>query len=88
MSLESGKALKELSEAIRGMIKPISAVTHVMSAKAAADELKSILKSALPDEFDILEIVPMATIASLLVDIVGHIEEMHRAVDKLAVEAK
>lgn len=70
------------------MIKPSSAVPNALSAKAAADELKFILKSALPDEFDILEIVPMATVASLLVEVVGHAEEMHRAVDKLAVEAK
>lgn len=88
MSLASGKALKGLSVAVKGMITPVLAVPHIKSAKAATSELNSMLEIALLEESSVLGILRMATIASLLVEIVGHVEELAEAVEELAVKAE
>ncbi|OMO62697.1 Aluminum-activated malate transporter [Corchorus capsularis] len=85
MSLESGKALKELGLAIKTMTKPFGADTHIENSKSAAKNLNSLLKSGLwDDEMDLLEIVPVATVASLLIDVVNCTEEIAESVRELA----
>ncbi|XVF69257.1 hypothetical protein PTKIN_Ptkin11bG0066600 [Pterospermum kingtungense] len=84
MSLESGKALKELASSIKKMVKPFSADIHIESSKSAAQNLNSLLKSGLwDDEMDLLEVVPVATVASLLSEVVTCTEEIAQSVHEL-----
>ncbi|XVE79168.1 hypothetical protein DITRI_Ditri14bG0036200 [Diplodiscus trichospermus] len=85
MSLESGKALKELALAIESMVKPFSADVHMEKSKSAAKNLNSLLKSGLwDDKMDLLEVVPVATVASLLIDVINCTEEIAKSVHELA----
>ncbi|XWS52799.1 hypothetical protein CRYUN_Cryun11dG0103100 [Craigia yunnanensis] len=85
MSFESGKALKELALAIKRMVKPFSADIHIENSKSAAKNLYSLLKSGLwDDEMNLLEVVPVATVASLLIDVVTCTEEIAESVHELA----
>ncbi|XP_028797378.1 aluminum-activated malate transporter 2 [Neltuma alba] len=83
MSLESAKALKELGVALSTMKKPCSADTHISNSKSAAKSLNSLLKSSLWKETDLLSVLPAATVASLLSDIVACTEEIAEAVNEL-----
>lgn len=88
MSSESGKALMELALAIRMMMKPEPAAAHVASAKTAMANLKATLKITSLEITVILEILPAATIASLLAEIVAQTEKLAEAVDELGRKAK
>ncbi|XP_022756028.1 aluminum-activated malate transporter 2-like isoform X2 [Durio zibethinus] len=85
MSLESGKALKELAFAIKRMVKPFSAGTHIENSKSAAKNLNSLLKSGLWDgDVDLLQLVPVATVASLLIEVVTCTVEIAESVHELS----
>ncbi|KAE8037591.1 hypothetical protein FH972_010169 [Carpinus fangiana] len=85
ISLECGKALKELSSAVRTMSQPSSADRHVSNSKAAAGNLESLLRSGLfEDTHDLLAVIPVATVASLLIDVVGCTQRISDAVNELA----
>ncbi|XP_059311383.1 aluminum-activated malate transporter 2-like [Lycium ferocissimum] len=85
MSIECGKALKELSQAVRKMNLPISAEQHVTNAKNSAKNLNSLLKSGISwEEINLLEVIPVAAIASILTDIVICVEEIGQGVNELA----
>lgn len=87
MSLESGKALKELASSIKRMVKPFSPDIHIESSKSAVKNLNSLLKSGLWDDheiMDLLEVVPVATVASLLIDVVNCTEQIAESVHELA----
>ncbi|KAA8516805.1 hypothetical protein F0562_017085 [Nyssa sinensis] len=84
MSTESGKALKELAEAINTMTRPISASTHVKNSKIAVDDLKSALQTASVGKADLLEIIPAVTIASILIDINKCVEKLADSIDELS----
>lgn len=84
MSLESGKALKELSSAVRTMSQPTSADCHVSNSKTAARNLESLLRSGLLGDADLLAVIPAATVASLLFDVVNCTEKITDAVRELA----
>ena len=71
MSLESGKALKELASAIKAMTPPSSVTPHIVKSKDAANDLISLLRSGFCKEIDLLEVIPAVTVASLLVDVVS-----------------
>ncbi|XP_068658201.1 aluminum-activated malate transporter 8-like [Aristolochia californica] len=88
MSWECSEALTELAMGIRTMTKPINAAQHVTSAKTAATELRTALKTALQENSSLLEILPMVTIASLLVETIGHTEKLVESVNELADKAK
>lgn len=90
ISKESGKALKELASTIRKMTKgnPVPDL-HVANSKVAAEDLKSALKSGLSnyEVDDLLEIIPTAAVASILVEIVtctGQIAEAVHELESLA----
>ncbi|XP_062017576.1 aluminum-activated malate transporter 2-like [Rosa rugosa] len=83
LSLESGKALKALASDFRTMTKSPSADPHIANAKAAAKSLKSLLKSGLREDIDLLEVVPAATVASLLLDVVNCTEKIVESVYEL-----
>ncbi|XP_010247137.1 PREDICTED: aluminum-activated malate transporter 8 isoform X2 [Nelumbo nucifera] len=84
MSSESGKALMELSAAIKAMTHPSLADLHVENCKNAARDLKTTLKTALLENSDLLGVIPSATVASLLVDVVVCTEKIAESVHELA----
>ncbi|KAK7371198.1 hypothetical protein VNO78_36766 [Psophocarpus tetragonolobus] len=87
ISIESGKALKESSLILKHMAKSSMPNGHVANAKAAAESLKSVLRSNPWEGADHLEIIAAATVASLLIDIVVLVENICEAVDELATLA-
>ncbi|XP_008450296.2 aluminum-activated malate transporter 2-like [Cucumis melo] len=85
MSTESGKALKDLASSIRTMTLPRLPNPHIEKSKAAAKDLKAALKiRPCNSSIDLLEIVPMATVASLLIDSISCIEKIAESVGELA----
>ncbi|XWS56159.1 hypothetical protein CRYUN_Cryun09bG0062300 [Craigia yunnanensis] len=84
MSAECGKALKELATAMKTMKEPSSAIYHLEKSKAAMKDLKFALKAASLENADFLAIVPAATVASILVEIVKCVEKISEAVHELS----
>lgn len=84
LSLETGKALKELASAFKEMTKSPSPETHMAKAKAAAKSLRSLLKSGLWEDTELLEVMPAATVGSLLLDVVNCSEKIIESVNELA----
>ncbi|KAK8545030.1 hypothetical protein V6N13_066343 [Hibiscus sabdariffa] len=86
MSLECGRALKELALAIKTMVKPFAARVHIENSKSAAENLNSLLQSSglWDDNMDLLQLVPMATVVSLLIDVINCTEEIAESVHELA----
>lgn len=70
MSAESSYALKELALSMKTMTRSSTADSHILKAKLAAEKLKSLLKTSLWEETDVLQIIPSASVASLLIDVV------------------
>ncbi|KAL5575005.1 hypothetical protein UlMin_016704 [Ulmus minor] len=85
VSSECGKAMKELASSSKKMRRSSMADIHISKAKAAAENLRTILKSGIwKDSDDLLEIIPAAAVASLLLDVVIFTESVSEAVHKLA----
>lgn len=87
MSAESGKALKALASSIKTMADPSAANPFVEASKNAIKDLKVTLKAANLSTSNIVnlqEIVPAATLASILVEIVKTVEKTFDAVNELA----
>ncbi|RYR43123.1 hypothetical protein Ahy_A08g039550 [Arachis hypogaea] len=87
--LESGKALKELSLSIKSMkcLSKTNYKAHIANAKEAIESLSTMLKSNLSGggvEVNLLEVVAIAAMASLLMDVVISIERISEQVDELA----
>ncbi|OAY52125.1 aluminum-activated malate transporter 2 isoform X2 [Manihot esculenta] len=87
ISSESGKALKELATTVKTMTKSSLVETHIANSKQAAEALKSLLKTGLWEDALILEIIPAATVASLLIDIITCTEKIAESVQELALLA-
>ncbi|KAK8596072.1 hypothetical protein V6N12_064572 [Hibiscus sabdariffa] len=87
VSLECSRALKEMASTFRKMVITRSAVMHIESSKKAAEELKSLLKTNLWEEADLLEIIPAASVASLLLEIIECIEKISEALNELGKAA-
>lgn len=99
MSSESGKALRELAASMRTMTLPCSgggAGPHIAKSKLAAKNLKSLLKRkrGLICEEDstghdlVINLIPAATVASILVDVVCCTEKIDKAIQELSSLAK
>ncbi|OVA07156.1 Aluminum-activated malate transporter [Macleaya cordata] len=87
MSMESSKVLQELSSSMKTMTHPADAVVeHMTNSKTASDNLKTVMKRAsmLEIKTNILEMIPAATVASLLVEILARIEKIAGSVNELA----
>ncbi|KAG4994413.1 hypothetical protein JHK82_031143 [Glycine max] len=84
MCLEASKAFKELGSSIRTMTMSSSSDTHVANAKAAVKSLKTLLQSSSWKETDLLSLIPAATVASLLIDIIEFTEKIADSVNNLA----
>ncbi|KAK9170302.1 hypothetical protein Syun_002442 [Stephania yunnanensis] len=88
MSSESGKALRELASGVRTMTQNGSTDIHIANSKNAANDLKSVLKSTLTKNADLLQIMPAATASALLVEIIKCIEEIAESVNELGRSTK
>ncbi|KAK3025187.1 hypothetical protein RJ639_044357 [Escallonia herrerae] len=84
MSLESGKALKELALAVKTMTRPSSVDSHVANLKISTKNLRCLLKSGLGNDTDLLKVIPVTTVASLLIDVAMSVEEITASVKELA----
>ncbi|OWM79031.1 aluminum-activated malate transporter 8 [Punica granatum] len=85
VSSEISKALKMCASAIKLMTDPSPAIFHVESSKSAVEELKSALNEIpVEDSMDLLEIVPTATVASVLICVAECVEEISEAVLELS----
>ncbi|KAJ9189298.1 hypothetical protein P3X46_000608 [Hevea brasiliensis] len=84
ISLECGKALKELSSSIRMMIRAETTLLHIGNSKIAAENLKSLFISGLWKEADPLERAPATAVASLLLEVIECTERISNAVQELA----
>ncbi|XP_021892436.1 aluminum-activated malate transporter 8 [Carica papaya] len=84
MSKESSKALKALSSAIKTMTNPSPANLHVENSRTAIKDLKIALSDALVETNDLLEVVPGATVASILIEIVKCVEKISESVHELS----
>ncbi|KAL7202941.1 hypothetical protein ACSBR1_034401 [Camellia fascicularis] len=87
MSLESGKALKDLALAIKTMTEPCSVDPHIKNSKNASKSFQSLLELDLWEDLILLEVIPVATVASLLSDIVVCTEKIAESVHELATLA-
>lgn len=85
---ESVNTLKELALAIRTMTPPTPANQHLINSKIAAKNLKSLLNTGLFKGTDLLEVIPVATMAYLLVDVVSCTEKIAESIQELASLAK
>lgn len=88
MSVESGKALKELALAIKIMVQPSSADSHIDKAKSSAENLKSLLKSGIWEDIDLLKVIAGVTVASILIDVVTCTEKIAESIRELASTAQ
>lgn len=94
MSLETGRALKELAASMRAMTTPCSATPDITKSKLAAKNLKSFLKTNAAGLMcqdagtDLLGLIPAVTVASLLVDVVYCTEKIDKSIHELASLAK
>lgn len=86
MSKETGKALKELSVAIKTMVPPSGGEAHIGKAKTAAMKLRSMLKSerGLWEGTNLVEAIPAVTVASLLVDVVSCTQQLAESIQELS----
>ncbi|XP_004306385.1 PREDICTED: aluminum-activated malate transporter 2-like [Fragaria vesca subsp. vesca] len=84
---ETGKALKELAAALKKMTLSSSADYHIAHSKAAAESLMSLLKRGVWKDANVLEIVPSAAVALLLIEVVTCVEKVAEAVHELASAA-
>ncbi|KAL6563691.1 hypothetical protein OROGR_002650 [Orobanche gracilis] len=88
MSLESGKALKGLAWSVETMTKPSYPNPHSSNLKIACKNLNSMLKSDFWEEHtNLLQVMPVAAVASLLNDTVTCVENIADAVDELSTLA-
>ncbi|VFQ71422.1 unnamed protein product [Cuscuta campestris] len=99
MSMESGKALQELASSMRNMSHPSAAATkHLATATTAAKSLKLLLINYSPacsfsedgggGVVDLLQVIPAATVATILAEIVACVETIGEAVTELALLAQ
>ncbi|KAL3850259.1 hypothetical protein ACJIZ3_012141 [Penstemon smallii] len=88
MSSECSYALKELSIGVKTMNCSLSADPHILNAKTASKKLKSSLKSGLWPNTDVIDIIPAATVASLLIEIVSCTIKIADSVHELASLSK
>ncbi|KAM7275280.1 hypothetical protein ACFE04_017146 [Oxalis oulophora] len=87
--IESSKALKELSSTIKKMKHSKSADVHIANSKAAAENLKTLLTNSslwIEDE-NLFEVLPSASVASLMLQIMDSIEKIAEAVHDLSIKA-
>lgn len=89
-SSESSKALKALASSIKNMADPSVSIPFVEASKNAVKDFKITFKAATLSTNDIVDlqaIVPAATVASILIEIVKTVEKIADSVNELASSA-
>eukprot|EP00258_Populus_trichocarpa_P012679 XP_002322786.3 aluminum-activated malate transporter 8 [Populus trichocarpa] len=85
MSIECSMALESLASAIKTMTLPSSANVHVENSKNAIKDLKIAIETvSLDQDQDLLAIVPAATVASIIIEIVKCVENLSESVHELS----
>ncbi|XP_031260437.1 aluminum-activated malate transporter 2-like [Pistacia vera] len=87
VSTESGKALKELALTTKNMTQSKSSNANIANLIKAVENLKTLLRISRWEEAIPLEIIPLATIASILMEVVKCIENISEVVHELAFTA-
>ncbi|KAF8098253.1 hypothetical protein N665_0270s0025 [Sinapis alba] len=88
MSLETGKAMKEMSVSLTKMIKPSSSDLHVRNAQSACKSLTNLLHSGILKEVEPQELISLLTAISLLIDIINLTEKILESLHELASAAR
>lgn len=88
MSTELGKALKDLAFAIKSMTKPSPVNPHIVDSKTAAKALKLLLETGCSENFVLWEVLPTATVAVQLVEVISCVEKIAESVHELASLAR
>lgn len=88
LTSESAKAMNKLAFAIKTMTTPRSVGSHITKSRIAGNNLKSLLNTCLCKESDMLDVIPVVSVASLLVDAVSCTEKIVESVQELASLAK
>lgn len=88
ISLESGKAMKEMSISLKKMIKPSSSDIHLKNAQSASKALTTLLNSGILKEAEPLELISLLTAISLLIDIINLTEKILESLHELASAAR
>ncbi|KAI7981654.1 Aluminum-activated malate transporter 7 [Camellia lanceoleosa] len=70
------------------MTMPSTANSYIANSKITAKTLKSLLETGSWRGADLLDIIPAATVASLLIDVVACTEKIAESVNELACLAK
>ncbi|KAK4719774.1 hypothetical protein R3W88_018112 [Solanum pinnatisectum] len=84
LSTESGHVLNELALAMKTMTYPLTITVHIDNAKIAAENLKSLLHTNSSWEgINFSDIIPMATVDSLLIEIVSYTTKMVESFDQI-----
>ncbi|KAF2302523.1 hypothetical protein GH714_037019 [Hevea brasiliensis] len=79
---------KRIVNCSKNMRQSSSSDIHIENAKTAAKNLNSLLKSdPWEDNVDLLQVIPVVTVASLLIDLVNCIEELADSIYELASNA-
>ncbi|KAI9090700.1 hypothetical protein K1719_028553 [Acacia pycnantha] len=84
MASESSVALKALSLSIKTMKEPSKVKSHLENSKTAIEDLEMAVQTASLKDIDVLALVPLATVASILVEITKTVEEIYEAVSELS----
>lgn len=94
MITESSKVLKELVLSIKTMTQPSSSFieeTHMRNEKSAINDLKKTLGTSKAffqnDELDVMDLVPAASLLSILIDVTKCVHEISKAVEELSAKA-
>ncbi|KAJ0263829.1 Aluminum-activated malate transporter 8 [Hirschfeldia incana] len=86
MSKEASEALKVIAKSIKTISRyNVCVNTHIKNSKNAIENLRLALKLSFPEpEKDLLQIIPVVTMASTLIDIVNYVEKISLAVEEFS----
>ncbi|KAF5473944.1 hypothetical protein F2P56_005890 [Juglans regia] len=88
MCLESSQALRALASSIKTMTDPSAADPHVKNSETSINDLKIALESASKlENVDLLAIIPIASVASILIEITRYVERISELVHELSLLA-
>lgn len=88
MSIESSKALMQLSSALKNMRIPSPEVKiHIQNSRDAATDLKIVLESFSLHENNLQQIMQLFVVSSTLMDIIESIEKVSKCITELSQKA-
>ncbi|KAK4272674.1 hypothetical protein QN277_021193 [Acacia crassicarpa] len=81
---EASQALKALSSSIRTMTEPCDAKLHLENSKNAIQNLKIALETTSLEDEELIAIMPVFTVASILIETTKCVEKIHDSVSELS----